>query len=262
VRRLSEVRPILPPRLPALPRAPFVYKFWGTLIWSVLLVGVMAVGVVISGVVAILLYGFDFPASEEAQRAFLNNGKVTTGVTIGAIVAGLLVLGVAIRLAGQRPVDYLALRWPSAWHAAMGLGATFLLVVLLDVTSALIGWPRTPEVLINRLRNAREYHAVASDVLAVVVVAPIVEEIMFRGFIYRGFAASRLGDAAGPVVGDDARGLRFKCADDGDARAQQRDCDTGTAVVLLTDLRRSIRIAYRFHVFRRRCGVIREMRVA
>jgi uncharacterized protein len=196
-RRLIEARPILPPPVPTLPREPFIYKFWGTLIWSVLFVAVMPIGAAVSGVLAALLYhllyGFHFLASEETRRAFLDSGIVTAAMAIVAIVAGLLVLVGAIRLARQSPADYLALRWPSARHAAIGLGATVLLMVLLEVAAALIGLPRTPKVLIDWIRAAREHHAVGFFALAVVVVAPIIEEIMFRGFIYRGFAASRLG---------------------------------------------------------------------
>ncbi len=42
--------------------------------------------------------------------------------------------------------------------------------------------------------------AIGFFALALVVTAPITEEIVFRGFIYRGFAASRLGTVGAVVL--------------------------------------------------------------
>ncbi len=187
------------PATAASPKPPRVWKFWATLAWSVLLYGVMTVSAAVGIVLAINWYGIDVSAVAADNSAFLNNGIIVAATSMSATVPVLLVIALAIRLARQKFAGYLALRLPSARHACIGLGAIALLMVVIDATSALAGRPLVPDVLLDGVRSARAHSALGFFALALVVTAPITEEIVFRGFIYRGFAASRLG-VAGAVV--------------------------------------------------------------
>lgn len=187
------------PATAASPKPPRVWKFWATLAWSVLLYGVMTVSAVVGIVLAVNWYGIDVSAAAADKRAFLNNGIIVAATSMSGTLPVLLVIALAIWLARQKFADYLALRGPSARHAGIGLGAIVLLMIVIDATSALAGRPLVPDVLLDGVRSAHEHHALGFFALALVVTAPITEEITFRGFIYRGFAASRLG-VAGAVV--------------------------------------------------------------
>ena len=187
---------------PVAPKPPRVWKFWGTLGWSILLYGVMTVSAAIGVVLAIHWFGVDygFDLSDAEKRAFLSNGVVVAATSMSATVPVLLLIWLAVRLARQRFADYLALRLPSARHAVIGLAAIVALMAAIDLTSVLSGRPVLPDVLLDGLRSAREHHALWFYALALVVTAPITEEITFRGFIFRGFAASRLGTAGAVLL--------------------------------------------------------------
>jgi hypothetical protein len=176
-----------PPAATAKP--PRVWKFWATLAWSVLLYGVMTISATV-GIVLVLLW---LGVTLTDKNALLNDGIVIAATSTSATVPVLLVIALAVRLARQKFADYLALRLPSGRHAAIGLGATVVLMILIDATTALTGRPIVPDVMLEQLRSASGHGALGFFALALIVTAPITEEIAFRGFIYRGFAASRLG---------------------------------------------------------------------
>ena len=51
-----------------------------------------------------------------------------------------------------------------------------------------------PPFVIDAYRSARDSGTIWLLVIALVIAAPLTEEIVFRGFMYRGLAASRVGD--------------------------------------------------------------------
>jgi len=193
--------PAAPPPLPAAApgRPPRVWKFWATLGWSLLLYLAMTAAAAIGIVLAVNWYGIDIGAATD-KGAFLNNGIVVAATSMSGTLPVLLVIWLAVKLARQSPADYLALRLPSLRHACIGLGGIVLLMVVIDATSKLSGRPVVPQVLIDGVRSASEHHALGFFTLALVVTAPITEEIAFRGFIFRGFAASRLGIIGAVIV--------------------------------------------------------------
>ena len=181
-------------------RPPRIWKFWATLAWSILLYGVMTVSAAVGIVLAVSWYGIDVSAAAADKSALLSDGIVIAATSMSGTLPVLLVIALAVKLARQKFAGYLALRLPSIRHACLGLGAIVLLMVFIDTTSALVGRPLVPDVLLDGVRSARAHNALGFYALALVVTAPITEEIVFRGFIYRGFAASRLGTAGAVVL--------------------------------------------------------------
>jgi uncharacterized protein len=183
-----------PPPIPAAAsKPPRVWKFWATLGWSLLLYIAMTAAAAIGIVLALNWYGIDISVAEADRAAFLNDGIVVATTSLSGTLPVLAVIWLAVRLARQKFADYLALRLPSARHAAIGLGGIIALMAMIDATSKLVGRPVVPQVLIDGVRSAADHHALGFFTLALVMTAPITEELAFRGFIYRGFAASRLG---------------------------------------------------------------------
>jgi uncharacterized protein len=174
-------------------KPPRVWKFWATLGWSLLLYGAMTVAAAVGIVLAVNYYGIAISTTEAGKATFLSDGVVVAVTSMSGTVPVLLVIWLAVKLARQRFADYLALRLPSLRHACIGLGSILLLMIVIDTSSRLLGRPVVPQVLIDGVRSAGDHHALGFFTLALVVTAPITEEIAFRGFIYRGFAASRLG---------------------------------------------------------------------
>jgi membrane protease YdiL (CAAX protease family) len=188
----STTAPIEPPAVPpsvATAKPPRVWKFAATLAWSVLLYGVMTISAAVG--IAVVIGWFDISLTDKS--ALVNDGLVIAATSMSATIPVLLVIALAVRLARQKFRDYLALRLPSARHAAIGVLAIVLLMILIDTTTALIGRSIVPDVMLDQVRSASGHGALGLFAVALVITAPITEEIAFRGFIYRGFSASRLG---------------------------------------------------------------------
>ena len=65
-------------------------------------------------------------------------------------------------------------------------------MVTSDMTSYVLGRPLVPEVMVQVYRTAW----LPGLLFALIVLAPLGEETLFRGFLYKGIAASR----AGPIT--------------------------------------------------------------
>lgn len=94
----------------------------------------------------------------------------------------------AARASGLRWSDYLALKWPRLKHFLIGLVAVVAALVLSDLLSVLVGHEVTSTFMNDVLFAARDRTTQILLALAVVVLAPLQEEIMFRGFLLPGFA--------------------------------------------------------------------------
>lgn len=191
----STIAPIVPPPA-ATAKPPRVWKFGATLAWSVLLYGVMTISAAVG--IAVVIGWFGIALTD--RSALVNDGLVIAATSMSATIPVLLVIALAVRLARQKFRDYLALQLPSARHAAIGVLAILLLMILIDTTTALIGRPIVPDVMLDQVRSASGHGALGFFAVALVLTAPITEEIAFRGFIYRGFSASRLATIGAVVV--------------------------------------------------------------
>jgi membrane protease YdiL (CAAX protease family) len=118
---------------------------------------------------------------------------VGTIVSAGVVIA-LLVGVVWLRKWSAR--DYLALS-PIRRSEALRYGAIMLLLVaLLDAVTWLLGRPVVSQFQVEMYRTA---DSLLLLFLVVLLVAPVFEELAFRGFLFRGLASSRLG-AGGAIL--------------------------------------------------------------
>jgi hypothetical protein len=130
-------------------------------------------------------------AALESDGSFLGVAEIVGGL----IAVALTVLIVWLRR-GPRIREYLALRaGPRAVLLRWLLGAA-VLAALLDGVAYLFGYPVIPDWVEEVYRTAVFLPLL---ILAFVVVAPMVEEVVVRGFLFEGLRHSRLGDA-GTIV--------------------------------------------------------------
>lgn len=157
---------------------PRPWGFWASLGWVILISLFSQVcGVILTGVL------LGFPGIFE-WNFFTRAGIVAMPFFLISFVG-------CIRLRGYRDFrDYMALRLPSLRGLLLWLVLTFVVFVLYDLVQPAVGAPIVPEI-------QREIYMALSSLpilwLAVVIVAPITEEVIFRGFLFTGWAASRLG---------------------------------------------------------------------
>lgn len=161
---------------------PRPWGFWSTLAWAVLAFGV--------GGAAVLAWSF-----------WLNWGQLDTALEpqedpwfpLQLIVLNALpiaVLAVAARLAGWPVSRYLGLVRPSGRDVLYGIAALALVLGALEILTHLLGRESVTPFQTESYRVARAAGMLPLMWLAFVVAAPLGEEIVFRGFVFRGWAAA------------------------------------------------------------------------
>ena len=179
------------PADPATPApTPKVWKFWGTTFWGALVFAAMFAGqfLLVAGFFLAKGPPFDFGSI----KAVAGSGTVISLSVIMGLPAVLAVLWLAIRLSGTPFAEYLALRRTSWSNLAIGVVALVALVVGWDLASRAIGREISPGFMVDVLKSAEADGALWLLVIAFSVAAPVTEELMVRGFLYRGWSESFL----------------------------------------------------------------------
>jgi membrane protease YdiL (CAAX protease family) len=186
------------PATPVPARPPKVWKFWGTTLWGALVFAAMFAGqfLLVAGFFVAKGPPFDFGSI----KTVAGSGTVISLSVIMGLPAVLAVLWLAIRLSGTPFAEYLALRRTSWGNLAIGVVALVALVVGWDLVSRAIGREVAPGFMVDVLKSAEADGALWLLVIAFSVAAPVTEELMVRGFLYRGWSESFLGPAGAIVL--------------------------------------------------------------
>ena len=91
---------------------------------------------------------------------------------------------------GASAADYLGLKWPSRGELMFGIAATVALIIAGNALSWLLGKFIVTSFQLDIYRTAAAAGWLPLLWLAVVVVTPIGEESLFRGFLFRGWLRS------------------------------------------------------------------------
>jgi len=179
--------PPLPPLSAPPPASP--WGFWTTLGFSCLI----AVGLVGTQTATVLL----FIAAREGSTAGWSPGDLgSEGVVLSVgtlvslpVVAGLCALFAWLRR-GIKVRDYLAWNAIPPSEVSRWFIRLLCLLVASDALTTLLGKPIVDDSMIQAYRTAGSLPLLWA---AVIIAAPVSEELLFRGFIFRGLAASPLG---------------------------------------------------------------------
>jgi uncharacterized protein len=169
------------------------WKFWATTLW----VAASAVTFIVAGMAVALIVGA-FPDSDHFGELKSHLGTKAAGWLIPWAL-GFGVLALAIRLSGIGMREYLGLIQPRPRDIGIGLAGLVVLLLALALVLQLIE-NRPPPYALNQYREMRADGSLLVLLFWSVVVAPPVEELFFRGFLYRGWAASRIGPAGAVVL--------------------------------------------------------------
>ena len=177
---------------------------------GLLLLYLVAQGVLMAVMAAVAIVGRggaggDFWAALEAQLASRAGlyFAVTTLITAplvalaasAALWTGTAPAAPAVRRAAVR--DFLGLARPRWSRAVPWFLATAAVLTVYEVASHLLGRPPAPDFMVDFLRTAGSPWLLTA---AVVIGAPLAEEVIFRGVLLPGLAASRLGTAGAAVL--------------------------------------------------------------
>jgi membrane protease YdiL (CAAX protease family) len=178
------------------------YRVWGsfsTLGWSVVIAIVfVVVQLLVTGAYLLLTFGDPGDRMGAVLEALKFDGTFLALCTFATcLVCTPLILGIVKLKRGSTLKDYLGLRFPGL-KALLGWSGIVLAVCFLsDAISRLLGKAVLPEFMLKSYWSASPRWLLW---LALVVAAPIFEEICFRGFMFRGIAASRIGWRGATIV--------------------------------------------------------------
>ena len=178
------------PPLTVTPAPPRVWLFWGTALWGVLIFAAMFVGQI--GAVVLLAALRGLPMDLASVQAIGHEPQALALSVIMGLPATLLAVWLAIAIKKASFVDYLALHWPSWKPLLFGAVGLILIVVLWETMSRALGREATPGFMTDLLKSGRDKGAALLLLFAFSVAAPMSEEILARGFLFRGWSASFL----------------------------------------------------------------------
>lgn len=182
--------------------SPAPWGLLGTIAWGAL--GVCAwFAVQFAVIIAFLFWRNSTSPGGADMHNLANDGSLLAFVTIVAAPAWIGVSAFAARWRGWRARDYLALVPPRRGEIAFGVACLAALLIGFDLLTLLVGRDVVPGFMREAYLSARVSGSLPLFFLAVVIVAPIGEEVAFRGFLFRGLSASWLG-VSGAIIATSA----------------------------------------------------------
>ncbi|MET4388873.1 membrane protease YdiL (CAAX protease family) [Bradyrhizobium sp. F1.4.3] len=167
-----------------------------------LLVGLIATGAfLLTGGLAVTLllaaYGETKTlAPSELEAVWWQARWQASGIILSA-PATIAVLWVAVRMAGRDFAEYLALNWPSRDQLVLAFGIVIIFMTIEIFVTIKVGATR-PQAGSGFVIGGTS--GLLLWALASCIVAPVVEEFVFRGFMFRGWSRSFLGPGGAIVL--------------------------------------------------------------
>jgi len=180
----------LPPLAASAERPPRIWKFWGTALWGLFIFAGMFVGQ--AAVIAYFVLRQEGPIDLAAAVHVVGAGLTISLSVIMGLPAVLFAAWVATHFSRTPFLDYLALRGTSWRNFLIGAVSLAVLVGGWDLLSRSLGREVTPGFMGEVLKSAQSEGALWLLVIAFCVAAPVSEEILARGFLYRGWSETFL----------------------------------------------------------------------
>ncbi len=144
---------------------------------------------------AVLAFGFGQAVGVGAATA-ATGGDLSQAANDGAAVAlsvlvgdpvQIVTLALAARMTGEDLLAYFALDVPRRRDVMIAVAGLAVVIVVGDALTLALGRELVPPFQLQIHRSAQAEGALISLWLSLIVVAPIGEELLFRGFLFRGF---------------------------------------------------------------------------
>jgi len=172
---------------------PAAWGLLGTLLWGALI----ALGFIVVQVAAAFTHVKANNPSASAEEllklleAAAGTGSILSIATVASTIVGCSLTAGAIKLKkGSVLGEYLCLRAVSARALLKWLGYVAVFIAVTDLFTVMIGRPVVAPFM-------RDIYATANPLwlllLALIVAAPLFEEVFFRGFLFAGLQSSFLG---------------------------------------------------------------------
>ena len=164
------------------PQTP--WGLWATLGWVILAFILSA----IAGIVVLLIWRPDAVMSGDVDM--LKDGALISVTTIASAAVQVGILALAARLARWPAGEYLGLVRPATRSTLIAIAILIVFLLGYDALTYLLGRDIVTPFQVDTYRTARNDGTLPLLWLTFVFVAPVAEEIMFRGFLFRGWVRS------------------------------------------------------------------------
>lgn len=154
---------------------------WG--VWATL--GWLVVAFLLSAIAAIVGYSLWLQGRPPPDSKSFDGMVVAIGAIVSVPVQ-VLVLAFAARLRGWDAPTYLGLTMPRRGEIIVAVACVIALELVLGLLLLITGNDLVTPFQVEAYRTAREAGALLWFLIAIVIFAPVGEEIAFRGFLYRG----------------------------------------------------------------------------
>jgi len=155
---------------------------WGILatpIWVVL-------AFLVGGFATILCYAL--PGDQQQANLMGFDGVLLTIGVLASVPAEVAVLAGAVWLRRWLALAYLAINIPRRGEVIMAVACVVAVTIVFNALLYVTGHDIVTPFQIEAYRTAKDAGWLLGLLLAIVVLAPVGEEIAFRGFLYRGWA--------------------------------------------------------------------------
>jgi uncharacterized protein len=175
----------------SVPKPRKLWKFWGTALWGLLGFAAMALGQIAVVTIFVMIRGAP-NGLMEAIDAAASSGIVLSLSVVAGLPTTLVALWLAIRWTSEPFADYLALRRPPWKEGVIGAIGLVVVVVGWEFLSHVAGHEASPDYMVNIMKSARGDGVLWLMIVAFCAAAPISEELLARGFLYRGWSETFL----------------------------------------------------------------------
>jgi membrane protease YdiL (CAAX protease family) len=177
-----------------------VYDAWATIGWG-LVCGLVLLATQVVAIVAVVVTRYDSEELKDVDRlaeTIPKDGAILGVSLIAAAIVGIVLVLIIIKARrGPSIAEYLALVPLSRRALTVTIIVAAGVYAASDSLTLLLGRPIVPQFMVDAYET-RAWTAVLW--VAMVVAAPAVEEVFFRGFLFAGLSQSRLGNTGAVVL--------------------------------------------------------------
>jgi uncharacterized protein len=148
-----------------------------------------------AALVAVTAY---YDRSIGALPDFSGDGAAITLVIAVSTPVQVLLLVLFVRRSGENPAQYLGWVWPRRAELVFGIVSVVALIAAANLVSWLAGHNLVTPFQMDIYQTARGTAWLLPLLLAIIVITPIGEELLFRGYLFRGWLQSP--NDAWPVI--------------------------------------------------------------
>lgn len=169
------------------------WKFWGTTLWGVAIIAASILCAILAVAnIRLLDPPSADPVAVQLRELLFSEDEVLIAGVAGSTFGVLVVIALAVLLSRVRIRDYLALKPPRPRDLMTGVAGLVFLSFALSLAGHFFGPLPSSTEMVSPYHSALVSGRLPAFALTVIVLAPVSEELLVRGFLLPGWAASWL----------------------------------------------------------------------